>query len=90
MLDLSIRPDQTAASAPDTRPRPDMYTPIHKALRAFLSDTLVRVGAMDTGHARERADACGQVLALLEQMRSHLSHENEFVHAALDRAAAPA
>lgn len=82
MLDLSTRPAH--ATAPDTGRRLDMYTPIHKALRAFLADTLVRVGALDASHPQERADTCEQVLALLEQMRSHLSHENTFVHAALD------
>lgn len=85
MLDLSTRPDQATASACDTRPRLDLYTPIHKALRAFLSDTLVRVGALDARHPKERADTCAQVLALLEQMRRHLSHENAFIHEALER-----
>lgn len=84
MLDLSTRPDPVAASTPENLQRLDLYTPIHKALRAFLSDTLVRVGSLDTGHPQERADTCAQVLALLELMHSHLSHENAFVHAALE------
>lgn len=86
MLDLSTRPDQAAASACDARPpAPGPVHPIHKALRAFLSDTLVRVGALDARHPKERADTCAQVLAMLEQMRRHLSHENAFIHEALER-----
>ena len=84
MLALPTRPDHAAISAPDTRRRLDMVTPIHKALRAFLSDTLVRVGALDANHPQERADTCEQALALLDQMHRHLQHENAFIHVALD------
>ncbi|MBP8306903.1 MAG: hypothetical protein KAY46_06530 [Burkholderiaceae bacterium] len=84
MLDLTTRPYHQPASTSDSRHRLDLYTPIHKALRAFLSDTLVRVGAMDATDPQERADTCGQVLALLDLMLSHLSHENTFIHTALD------
>lgn len=64
--------------------RLDLYTPIHKAWRAFLADTLQRVGRLDVDDDAEREQVCLQVQALMQQMRQHLLHENEFVHAAIE------
>lgn len=78
-------PPATLAAPPaPTRPRLDFYTPIHKALRAFMSHTLLRLGALDVVDDAERSDVLDQLDALLAQLRSHLDHENTFVHAALD------
>src|SRR5688572_21684584 len=65
-------------------PRMDMYAGIHKALRALMADTLLVVGRMDVDDADELAATTGRVLELLEFCRSHLRHENEFVHAAIE------
>ena len=65
-------------------PRLDLYTPIHKALRAFMSDTLVRRGSMDVGDDDERRRTLDQVDLLLAQMKSHLDHENHFVQTAIE------
>jgi hypothetical protein len=70
-------------------PRVDMYTGIHKALRAFMSDTLVEVGRMNVDDEAAVAHTTAQVSELLAFCASHLQHENDYVHAAME-ARAPA
>jgi hypothetical protein len=65
-------------------PRHDLYGPVHKALRRFMADTLQRAGSADPFDEADLADALGQVESLLNAMRSHLKHENDFVHAAIE------
>jgi len=67
-----------------TAARLDLYTPIHKALRLFMTDTLQRVGQLDIEDATEFAATTEQLQTLLGQCRAHLAHENQFVHAALE------
>jgi hypothetical protein len=79
-------PAHRAAIAPDVppaAPRFDIYSPIHKGLRAFMASTLQAVGAMDAFDAEEVASTLGQVRELLAFCRGHLEHENTFVHAAM-------
>jgi iron-sulfur cluster repair protein YtfE (RIC family) len=64
--------------------RLDLYAPIHKAVRHMLIDTLGRVGSMDVTDDAELAETLCQLDALLELLRNHLSHENDFVHPAID------
>lgn len=66
-----------------TTPRYDIYAFIHKGLRAFMAHTLVRVGRLDATDADEVAEVSTEVQALLDVCRSHLQHENDFVHAAM-------
>lgn len=68
--------------------REDMYRPIHKALRALLADTLTALGRMDVHDELELAQTTQRTLQVLDFMRSHLRHENEFVHPALEARAA--
>lgn len=76
---------QTLSSpAATTTARMDVYTSIHKALRAAMSDTLRRVGRLDVHDDEEREAVCSNVQALLQQLRSHLQHENDFIHAAIE------
>jgi Hemerythrin HHE cation binding domain len=65
-------------------PRFDFYRPIHKALRAFMSDTLVAVGRMDPEDDHDVTVALEQARSLLSVLASHLEHENQFVHAAME------
>ena len=65
-------------------PRVDLYLWIHKALRHFMGHTLTRLGAMDVADAEERAAVLDGVDALLGLLRSHLQHENDFVHTAIE------
>lgn len=75
------------AQADAAAPRMDMYASIHKALRAFMADTLMGLGRVDTDDDLELSQACARVLALMDFCRSHLHHENEFVHPAMERRA---
>lgn len=67
-----------------TIPRYDMYAFIHKALRAFMTDTLLSMGRMDCHDDTDTAVTLGQVRGLLDMCRAHLEHENRFVHTAMD------
>jgi len=62
----------------------DMYAFIHKALRAMMSDALVAVGRLDVTDPEEVAQKLSQVRALLAACTSHLRHENEFIHPAIE------
>lgn len=74
----------TPAAAHDAAPRADLYAPIHKALRHFMTDTLHRIGRMDVFDAEDMAHALGQLDALLELCTNHIHHENHFVHSAIE------
>jgi len=89
-LDVLSRPaasaplSPAAALATPAAQRIDLYTPIHKALRAFMSATLHAVGRMDAADDAEVAAALAQTRALLETCQGHLEKENGFVHPAMD------
>lgn len=72
------------APRPILAPRFDMYTGIHKALRHFMTHTLVRVGSIDVDSDVDVQSALTQLAELLDMCLSHLDHENQFVHAALE------
>lgn len=81
----------SAAVSPSGRPaapvapaRHDLYALIHKALRAQMFDALQRLGRMDCRDPADLAGATETAAALLRQLRSHLGHENDFVHAAIE------
>lgn len=75
------------AQAESAAPRMNMYAAIHKALRAFMADTLTGLGRVDTDDDLDLSQSCDRVLALMDFCRSHLQHENEFVHTAMERRA---
>ncbi len=77
-------PSLFAPAAPQPA-RMEMYTTIHKALRQFMADTLVRIGRMDVDDADETRDALARLGALLGMLRAHVSHENTFVHPAVEQ-----
>lgn len=74
-------------SVPQTNvaPRYDMYMPIHKAIRAFMNDTLDVLGRMDVDDTSEVAAALAQLRELLHICDKHLEKENHFVHVAMER-----
>ena len=85
MFDLAALPGNThVATVSANAPRLDLYVHIHKALRQFMSDTVQRLGAMDVADAVERSTALDAVDALLRQLRTHLQHENDFIHTAIE------
>lgn len=65
----------------------DLYVFIHKGLRALMTDTLVATGRMDTEDGENVAAVLLQLDTLLEVCTTHLRHEDEFVHAAMERRA---
>lgn len=81
-MDQTILGRQQPAS-PGT-PRYDIYNGIHKALRAFMSDTLIAVTRVDCSDFQEVAQVAAQVRELATFCESHLMHENEFVHTAME------
>ena len=78
---ISTRP---AANAAEAMPRRDLYAAIHKALRSFMSETLVRIGHIDVSDVADRDAALTQLDELLDLCADHLRHENEFVHPAME------
>ncbi|MBF5002824.1 hemerythrin domain-containing protein [Diaphorobacter caeni] len=67
----------------DAAPRADIYVIIHKALRAYMSDMLVALGRMDAHDDAEVRTVCAELHGLLDFCSSHVTHENEFVHKAM-------
>jgi hemerythrin HHE cation binding domain-containing protein len=68
----------------DNAARPDEYRFIHKALRLFMADTLAVVGRLDPADPSDVIDAVKQVQDLLAFCRSHLKHENAFLHPSME------
>jgi len=64
--------------------RVDLYTTIHKGLRAFMAHTLEAVGRMDANDAADVAQVLGGLRGLLGLMRTHMHVENQFLHPALE------
>lgn len=62
----------------------DMYSGIHKALRAAMADALLAVGRVDPFDDAEVAQMGERVHQLLALCGSHVVHENGFVHAAIE------
>ncbi len=67
-------------------PRYNMYGFIHKALRGFMSDMLVRLGRMDVTDAAELDATLDELRDLMGFCLTHLDDENRFVHPALEAA----
>ena len=75
---------QTSAPHATPSPRFDMYGPIHKALRSFMGDTLLRLGRVDVNDPQDLTPTLAQLDTLLELCLSHIRHEDESVHAAIE------
>ncbi|HET9025679.1 MAG TPA: hemerythrin domain-containing protein, partial [Burkholderiaceae bacterium] len=67
-----------------TSERYNIYALIHKGLRAWMCDVLTAVGRMDPHDSAEVAATLGEVRALLAGCASHLEHENDYLHPALE------
>jgi hypothetical protein len=81
---MSALDNLAAPAVKTTTPRVDLYSSIHKALRLFMTDTLGRVGWLDTDDSAEVDATLVQVGALLQACRSHVDKENRFVHSAIE------
>ncbi len=81
---MKIDPQEMQQLAEAAAPRFDMYTVIHKAIRAQMADALLGLGRMDANDQADLTRATQRVLDLLDMCTAHLQHENEFVHPALE------
>jgi hypothetical protein len=61
----------------------DIYSTVHKGLRAFMTDTQVAVGRLDEVD-ENLPQVLEQVRSLIEICREHLFHENQFLHPAME------
>ena len=64
--------------------RLDLYAHIHKALRLFMSDTLLQLSRLDVDDPQDLAAGLAQLDALLDAAHHHVERENQFVHAAIE------
>ncbi|MEZ5650740.1 MAG: hemerythrin domain-containing protein [Burkholderiaceae bacterium] len=64
--------------------RPNLYAPIHKALRLMMCETLVEVGQLDLDDRQARDSTLAAVRALLDACRAHVGHENDHIHPAIE------
>lgn len=87
---MQITPKELAHVAAAEAPRFDIYSGIHKALRAFMADTLLAVGRMDPMDEQDVSQVENRVLQLLGVCGGHLAHENAFLHPAIEARAAGA
>jgi iron-sulfur cluster repair protein YtfE (RIC family) len=67
----------------NTATRYDIYNKAHKALRAFMTETLVMVGKMDVDDQVEVEAILAQMRALLDACLAHLNNEDRFIHPAM-------
>ena len=68
----------------NTARRFDIYAPIHKALRLFMTDTLRELSRLDLDDPQDFVAGLDQLDALLDAARCHLQHENDFIHPAIE------
>lgn len=83
-MKIDTREMETLQASGDSVGRVDLYVGIHKALRALMVDVLTAVGRMDTDDESEFEWVSSRVLQLAEVCTSHLTHENDFVHVAME------
>ena len=83
MQSHAIEIAHVAATARTGQGRFNLYAGIHKALRAFMADTLLTVGRADPTDAADVNHAATRVGELMDLCASHVAHENNFVHPAL-------
>lgn len=67
-----------------TQQRHNIYYMIHKALRLRLGHTLQRLGSTDWADPHASQAAQTDLQQTLDLCASHLQHENEFIHPALE------
>ena len=62
----------------------NLYTQIHKGLRACMSEVLVRVGRLDPSDPAETQTTADAVRQMIDFARDHLHHEEELIHPVLE------
>jgi hypothetical protein len=64
-------------------PRLDLYSGIHKALRAAMADALITLGRCDPQDDTDLAVATSTVRDLLQACAQHVAHEDRYMHPAI-------
>ncbi|MCZ7598857.1 MAG: hemerythrin domain-containing protein [Gammaproteobacteria bacterium] len=64
--------------------RLDLYRPIHKALRAMMSDTLAHAGRIDCADGASVAGVAARIRALLDACHAHIDKEDRYIHRAME------
>jgi iron-sulfur cluster repair protein YtfE (RIC family) len=64
-------------------PRHDIYSPIHKAIRASLAELMVRLGRTDFASDQATAEALEALRGQIRFSAAHLRHEDQHIHPAL-------
>jgi hypothetical protein len=64
--------------------RHDIYGPIHKGIRLALSNLVVRIGSTDFADAEATRDSIAALRRQMALSASHLAHEEEHIHTALE------
>jgi hypothetical protein len=77
----------TSATREQHMQRHDLYGPIHKALRAAMGDLITQIGATDFSDPAAAADTLTALRCQVAIGAGHLHHEEEHIHAALERRA---
>lgn len=77
------------APAPSRRrfmyvPRVDFYGPVHKGLRWALARVLARIGSTSPGSKTDVVVVLAEIDELLVAIGSHISHEEHFIHPAIE------
>jgi hypothetical protein len=75
---------QITSETKSTAARHDLYTTVHKGMRACMAEVLTTIGRIDASDPAEVADGIAQTRELMELCRGHLFIENQFVHAAME------
>ena len=65
-------------------PRHNLYAVIHKGMRAMMGEVMAAAGRCDWTDGAECARVLAQIRELADFCASHLKHENEFLHPALE------
>lgn len=71
-------------TSPHAIARIDLYASIHKALRAQMMDALHAAGRVDVHDSADLHALCQRVLSLSTACASHLRHEDDHIHPALE------
>lgn len=80
-----IAPQPVIEAAQTANRRPNLYGPIHKALRACMTQTMLKVGSTDASDAQAVAAALAMTADLLDLCSAHIDKENGYMHPAIER-----
>jgi len=81
---IQLEERRSRAQAAAEGRRLDLYTPIHKGIRAYFGAAIDAVGRLDVLDPEDVARVAAEVRGLIKLLRAHLHLENQFVHPAIE------